>query len=170
MKKVIYLTLLLLAVLLSGCSNEFEKEKLTEASGYLETKNYDQAIEAYVQVLEKNIKSEKAYLGLSNVYVQQERNDQAIEILKEGMEHVKQKKELQLELGHRYVDSDDYAMAEETWLAILNNEKDDIQTYNALLSMYRSQEEKEKAMDLLEAAMAVNEKNARIYALELTNI
>ena len=167
MKKVIYLTFLLLAVLLAGCSNEFEKEKLAEAGEFFETKNYDQAIEAYEQVLEKNKKNEKAYLGLSNVYVAQEKNDRAIAILKEGIEVVKQKqkRDLLLELGHRYVDAEDYAMAEEIWFSILSNESDDIETYNALFSMYRSQDEKGKAFDLMEAAMGVNEKNARIYAM-----
>ena len=69
--------------LISGISPGYSK-KLETARTYVEEENYDQAEEAYLELIADTPKKEAAYLELSDVYVTQKRYEDSVAILKKG--------------------------------------------------------------------------------------
>lgn len=165
MKRRLVLVSLIAIFLLSGCNNDFEKERLEQALKALRAGEYEESIAAYEEILEKEKKSEEAYLGLSNVYAEQQKMDEAINVLKEGIDIVKDKTKLLLELGKRYFATQDFRKAEEAWLDITDTKKDHLVAYRALVQLYQSQNEGDKASKLIETAVKENEENVKFHSL-----
>ncbi|MBQ9060316.1 MAG: hypothetical protein IJ128_04150 [Firmicutes bacterium] len=72
-------------VLLWGDGPSYTK-KLETARQYVEEENYDQAEDAYLDLIADQPKKEKAYLELSDVYMTQKRYEDSVAILKKGEE------------------------------------------------------------------------------------
>ncbi|MED3571314.1 DUF3298 domain-containing protein [Cytobacillus praedii] len=89
MKRAIFVMIVASIALLTGCNKEFEKDMLAEATKYTNANKWNQAEEAYQEILKKNKKSEKAYVGLSNVYIKQGKQSEAIDLMKTAIKENK---------------------------------------------------------------------------------
>ncbi|WP_078553919.1 tetratricopeptide repeat protein [Bacillus alkalicellulosilyticus] len=155
---------LLITFTLSACNSKWVNEQLAAADQHLQLGEYEVAIFIYDEVLQKDEKIELAYIGLSSAYASLGKNEESVDVLLLGIEKVKEIQQLKRTLGTRYYEQKKYSQAEETWTALLAEDKSDITTYEALLTLYYDQEEFEKATYIMEEAVQENPSNAQVHS------
>ena len=80
-----------------GTGTEYNK-KLQQAQQYVENGQYEEAEGAYLDLISREPKEEKAYLDLADLYTEQERYPEAIKILKTGRKNAVKKEAIEEKL------------------------------------------------------------------------
>lgn len=143
MKKriAIILVIVLLAINLAGCSIEKKMEKANELVG---KGKYEEAINIYKEIIEKEPTYYESYLELAKVYKYIGSLDIIEKTLLDGMKSAEEKVPLQLYLIDFYLDCFEYEKAEKNALEILESDNKNVQAYEKLLQVYDQLQDYEK--------------------------
>lgn len=104
--------LLLLSLLLTSCTNNFDSQLEKGDNLFLEGK-FNEAEVLFLELIEKHSEKSEPYLRLANIYLNIDDLDKTFDILNKGLENTENKNELNLKLGEIYLSLSDLENAKE---------------------------------------------------------
>lgn len=141
--------------------------KLDLAVKYLSENNYEKAVLAYNDAIKIEPKEVLAYQGLAKTYTLQGKYDEAKDTYDRGLAvtSADDKTSLQLSQAGMYIDQNNLATAEKTLQDIIAKKTDCIEAYQGLSMIYSLLNDREKARQIIEKALAQNPQSYQAYNL-----
>ncbi|SDZ12163.1 tetratricopeptide repeat protein [Tindallia californiensis] len=160
------LTLLFCCViLLAGCGNSLEKG-MQEAEEWLESGQYEKAMERYEALIESHPEETALYVGMANALIGLGEQQEAVKILEKGKELSENPAELREGLAVLYVQLEYYEKAESLYQEILKEEASEA-IYLSLLELKQKQYKYEELTNLFEKHKAIfSNDTVLIYAAD----
>lgn len=145
MKKYFSLGIIVLLLFsLTACVGDKERGALVQF--YVNREEYDKAISLIHRFRAKDSKNESLYKKEKAIYEKLGQEEESIGVLEEAIENLEDSLNYKKELLDKYIDKGDYSKAESLALEILEEDKEDQNTYLDLFKIYRNRGEHERIL------------------------